>query len=158
MRRFSSYPLSAWTWPTASHPPEAYVGRLGQALSYFGESFMLQLEGLDKYKTIANNIRLPVLLNLAACKLKRALHHEADALCSEVLQADATSVKALFRRGAARRALGNDDGAREDLTKCAPLAHPWGLPMRETNLRTAHAARTVDICGHSRASRGQASG
>lgn len=81
---------------------------------------MLQLEGLDKYKRIANDIRLPVLLNLAACKLKRMLHHEADALCSEVLEADATSVKALFRRGSARRAMGNDDGAREDLTKCAP--------------------------------------
>jgi hypothetical protein len=105
---------------------------------------MLQLEGLEKYKKIANDIRLPVLLNLAACKLKRALHHEADALCSEVLEADATSVKALFRRGAARRAMGNDDGARQDLTKCAPsLIHTPcnGLPMRETNLRTAYAAR-----------------
>ena len=79
---------------------------------------MFQLEGLDKYKSQAQAIRLPVHLNLAACKLKRGLNHEAESLCSEVLLAEAACVKALFRRGAARRAMGNDDGALDDLNKC----------------------------------------
>jgi hypothetical protein len=45
---------------------------------------MFQLEGLDKYKKIANDIRLPLLLNLAACKLHNKEWHDVIALCSGV--------------------------------------------------------------------------
>jgi len=92
------------------------------AMSYFGESFMFQLEGLDKYKKIANDIRLPLLLNLAACKLHHKEWHQVIALCSGVLEVEESNVKALFRRGAARRELGQDDPALQDLNKAALLA------------------------------------
>eukprot|EP00976_Prorocentrum_cordatum_P070185 1179828-Prorocentrum_minimum.AAC.7 len=81
-RGISSRPSSDWSpsrvYPLAPPPIGA------QALSYFGESFMFQLEGLDKYKKQANDIRLPLHLNLAACKLKTKEWDDVVGLCSEV--------------------------------------------------------------------------
>lgn len=45
---------------------------------------MFQLEGLDKYRAHAQSIRLPVHLNLAACKLKKGAFQEVITLCDEV--------------------------------------------------------------------------
>eukprot|EP00854_Cymbomonas_tetramitiformis_P017802 gene17802-21199_t len=59
------------------------ISKYNVALSYFGESFMFQLEGLDKYKNQANAIRLPIHLNLAACHLKKDQFSEVIVNCTE---------------------------------------------------------------------------
>lgn len=90
------------------------------ALGYMDDDFMFQMFG--KYRDMANAVRLPCVLNMAACHLKKGAFHEAIAQCSVVLAEEPNNVKALFRRGRARAQLGQSDGAREDLEKAQRLA------------------------------------
>jgi hypothetical protein len=53
-----------------------------QALSYLDEDFMYQLEGI--YLDKANEVKLPVHLNMAACQLQIGDYHTAIYNCSEV--------------------------------------------------------------------------
>eukprot|EP00270_Netrium_digitus_P007680 TRINITY_DN2252_c0_g1_i2.p1 TRINITY_DN2252_c0_g1~~TRINITY_DN2252_c0_g1_i2.p1 ORF type:complete len:377 (+),score=120.93 TRINITY_DN2252_c0_g1_i2:180-1310(+) len=89
-------------------------------LAYMNDDFMMQMFG--KYIQLADAVRLPALLNLAACELK--LRHFGAAIehCSQVIREDGSNVKALFRRGKARAELGQSEAAKDDLLKASKLA------------------------------------
>jgi peptidylprolyl isomerase len=72
-------------------------------------------------KKEAAELRLSCHLNAAACKLKTSEFSAAAAHATKALAIDASNVKALFRRGTARSATGDFDGARADLVKAAKL-------------------------------------
>lgn len=95
------------------------VSKYVLGLSFFNEDFLLQVEGvfLDQVQAV----RLPLLLNLAAAKLKLGVCHEAAACCTEVLTHQPDNVKALFRRGKARAALGQTEEAAQDLQRARRL-------------------------------------
>ncbi|KAH0832220.1 hypothetical protein J3R83DRAFT_13183 [Lanmaoa asiatica] len=60
-------------------------------------------------------------LNRAAAYLKLGKSEDVERDCTKVLALNPDNVKALFRRGQARRALGNLDGAQADLDKVLAL-------------------------------------
>ena len=80
----------------------------------------MQLEGphLDK----AHAVRVPALLNAAACHLRLGDNNAAIGACSEALAMEPGSAKALFRRGRARAALGQTEAAAEDLRRAREAA------------------------------------
>jgi peptidyl-prolyl isomerase D len=57
-------------------------------------------------------------LNMAACYIKREMYEKAVGVCTKALEIGANP-KASFRRGQARMALGDLDGARVDLNAAA---------------------------------------
>ncbi|KAK9820125.1 hypothetical protein WJX72_006361 [[Myrmecia] bisecta] len=91
----------------------AALGRYSIALSYLNEDFMMQLDGF--YLEKANDVKLPIHLNMAACQIKLGDYQTAIHNCSEVLGVDKNNAKALFRRGRARHLLGQTDLAQADL-------------------------------------------
>ncbi|KAJ9534012.1 hypothetical protein QJQ45_027113 [Haematococcus lacustris] len=113
------------------------MGKYATALSYLDEDFMMQLEGF--YEDKANEVKVPIHLNMAACQLRIKDYHTAVYNCSEVgdqlpldmaasyarmglptvLKLQPGNVKALFRRGTARHALGQTEGAKADLAAAA---------------------------------------
>lgn len=104
------------------------------ALTYVDEDFMIQLEGV--FLDQANAVKAPVLLNMAACQLHLGDFRTADRNCTDVLalctstpgpEGKALQSKALFRRGKARKELGQTDEALKDLATallmCASTSH-----------------------------------
>lgn len=94
------------------------------ALTYVEEDFMMQLDGffLDK----AQQVRAPVLLNMAACQLHlrdwpTAMHNCSQALALVPADAHSMRSKALFRRARARAELGQTDDAMKDLMSALAL-------------------------------------
>jgi tetratricopeptide (TPR) repeat protein len=83
------------------------------ALSFLNEDMLMQLG--DFHLAKAMDVKRPVLLNIAACQLRLEDFHAAIASCSEVLAEQPRNAKALFRRGKARRALGQSEAAAADL-------------------------------------------
>ena len=59
-----------------------------QALGYMGEEFMMQMFG--KYIEMANSVRLPCHLNLAACMLKKERWEEVVNNCNVVSETKKT--------------------------------------------------------------------
>ena len=60
-------------------------------------------------------------LNLARCHIKLGDPKAAVAACSEAVKKDQKNLKARFRRGQARLAINDLDGARKDLYEAAKL-------------------------------------
>ena len=83
------------------------------ALSFLTDDMLMQLFG--DYLAEAEAEKLPAHLNLAACFLAEQRYREAADQASRALSVDSTNAKAYYRRGRARQALGQDDGARADL-------------------------------------------
>ena len=82
---------------------------------------MMQLFG--DYLEEANGEKLPAHLNLCACLLRLGRHAEAVDQANRALGVDPTCAKALYRRGRARQAMGQDEDARNDLVRameCSP--------------------------------------
>eukprot|EP00161_Ancyromonas_sigmoides_P015295 TRINITY_DN402_c0_g1_i2.p2 TRINITY_DN402_c0_g1~~TRINITY_DN402_c0_g1_i2.p2 ORF type:complete len:100 (-),score=59.79 TRINITY_DN402_c0_g1_i2:49-348(-) len=77
-------------------------------------------------------------LNGAACALKLENYPRVEELCSEVLMTTPTNPKALFRRGQARLARRNYDGAEADFSAGA-ASHPEDASFT-TGLAHAKAA------------------
>eukprot|EP00897_Mesotaenium_endlicherianum_P005890 jgi/Mesen1/5329/ME000266S04519 len=90
------------------------------AIGHMNDDFMFQMFG--KYRNMANAVRLPCYLNLAACFLKLNRFDDAIGHCSVVLAEEPNNGKALFRRGKARAALGQTETARDDLQKANKLS------------------------------------
>ncbi|KAG2500970.1 hypothetical protein HYH03_000792 [Edaphochlamys debaryana] len=95
------------------------LAKYAMALSYMDEDFIYQLDGhyLDK----AEKLKVLVHLNMAACQLKTEDYNTAIYNCGQVLNMDPKNVKALFRRGKARLALGRTEEAKEDLEAARKL-------------------------------------
>lgn len=72
---------------------------------------------------IEEEIKLPVLLNLALCALKLGMLSKAEKFCNYAIEMDAgkRSVKANFRRGRARMLMGHYVSAELDLARALEL-------------------------------------
>jgi len=75
------------------------------------------LDQINKDHKLAVNL----LTNLAACFLKTGEEEQARDKCSEALNLDPNSVKALFRRGQAHLALGNYELVLKDIARLLEL-------------------------------------
>ncbi|XP_054811186.1 peptidyl-prolyl cis-trans isomerase FKBP42 isoform X2 [Prosopis cineraria] len=106
------------------------------AIAYMGDDFMFQLFG--KYRDMALAVKNPCHLNMAACLIKLNRFDEAIGQCSLVLSEDENNVKALFRRGKARAALGQTDAAREDFLKAKKHAPEDKAIAKELRLLAEH--------------------
>lgn len=105
------------------------LGRYRVALSFVDEDLLIQLQGFHYDKAMA--ARAPALLNMGACHLRLGEFHEAITLMGQVLAIDPGNSKALFRRGAARRALGQTEQAIDDLQAAKRAAPGDGGIARE---------------------------
>ena len=86
-----------------------------------------------------DELRLPCLLNLAACQLRQARHFDAISTCDEAIGIDEASAKAWFRRGQACSALGQYAAAMKNLLQACKLA-PTSKEIREEYERCRQAA------------------
>ena len=78
--------------------------------------------------------RLPLLSNLALCMLKLKQWKECVDAASQALEFNADHTKALFRRGQARRELGELTAARSDMERSLETAPPALAPSIRTAL------------------------
>ncbi|XP_056395011.1 FK506-binding protein-like [Hyla sarda] len=69
----------------------------------------------------AEEDKIALLSNLAACDLKKGRLREAEVRCTRVLDKNPDHLKALYRRGMARAGMSDWMGAREDLEKVLKL-------------------------------------
>ncbi|XP_068106391.1 FK506-binding protein-like [Hyperolius riggenbachi] len=63
----------------------------------------------------AEEEKVALLSNLAACDLKKGRFREAEMRCTRILDMDPNHLKALYRRGVAREGMSDWQGARGDL-------------------------------------------
>ncbi len=94
------------------------------SLAFLDDDFMMQL--YDFHYDKAMEEKISVLLNMAACYLKLDKPREAADVASAVLAHDGKSAKALYRRGASKRILGQMEGALEDLERAKEIAEAGG--------------------------------
>jgi len=71
----------------------------------------------DEEKGKAKELKLPLYLNLAACKLHTKEYSEVKENCKKALEIDPSNTKALLRRGKAFIELDEWDSAKQDLNK-----------------------------------------
>ncbi|KAG8543432.1 hypothetical protein GDO81_024665 [Engystomops pustulosus] len=69
----------------------------------------------------AEEERIALLSNLAACDLKKGRLREAEVRCTRVLDKEPKHLKALYRRGMARAGMSDWTGARADLENLLKL-------------------------------------
>lgn len=69
----------------------------------------------------AEEEKVALLSNLAACDLKKRRFREAEVRCTRILDVDPKHLKALYRRGVARAGMSDWEGARGDLDKLLKL-------------------------------------
>eukprot|EP00401_Gymnodinium_catenatum_P063616 CAMPEP_0117524594 /NCGR_PEP_ID=MMETSP0784-20121206/35327_1 /TAXON_ID=39447 /ORGANISM="" /LENGTH=623 /DNA_ID=CAMNT_0005320749 /DNA_START=59 /DNA_END=1930 /DNA_ORIENTATION=- len=84
----------------------------------------------DAQRPAVHALMSALQLNLAQAEIKRGRWKDVVALCDAVLQRDAVSPKAHYRRGIARAELSDLDGAVEDLRKAA-AANPADAGVRK---------------------------
>ncbi|XP_020095838.1 peptidyl-prolyl cis-trans isomerase FKBP42 isoform X2 [Ananas comosus] len=106
------------------------------AIAYMGDDFMFQLFG--KYRDMALAVKNPCHLNMAACLIKLQRYDEAIGQCTIVLSEDENNVKALFRRGKARAALGQTEAAREDFQRARKYAPEDKAILKELRSLAEH--------------------
>lgn len=117
----------------AGHFEDA-LKKYGLSLSFLDDDLLIQLQGFHYDK--AMELRLPAMLNMAACHLKLEKYHEAIVCTNQVLMHDSKNSKALYRRAVARRSLGQTDKALEDLQVA------WKNSPGDTNIaKEIHAVK-----------------
>jgi len=89
-----------------------------KAIDYFKNSWSLT----DDEKKEVDGIKLPCLLNLAACQLKTKDYSDAILSCSKALDIDTHNVKALYRRAQAYSRSADWENAKADLLEGIKLA------------------------------------
>eukprot|EP00986_Skeletonema_menzelii_P004202 scaffold1416_cov142-Skeletonema_menzelii.AAC.3 len=94
---------------------------------------------------IEEEIKLPVLLNLALCALKLGMPTKAEKFCNFAMEMEAgkCSVKANFRRGRARMLLGHYVSAELDLVRALELNDEIIATSKEYDKKEAHSEREV---------------
>ncbi|KAG6612103.1 tpr domain-containing protein [Phytophthora cinnamomi] len=93
-----------------------------KALVYFEYVFT----DTDEEETQADALKLKLLLNFAACRLKTMHLDDAVHHASQALEIDADNVKALYRRAQAYRLKDEFDLAQQDITRAIELSRTTG--------------------------------
>ncbi|CEG02007.1 Peptidyl-prolyl cis-trans isomerase,FKBP-type,domain [Ostreococcus tauri] len=109
------------------------IREYSMALTYLTEDFMMQL--FDKYEVEAREEYVAVHGNLAAAFLRLNEYELVSTHVEYVLRNDENNIKAYYRRGKARLAIGHEDAAREDLLKAKRLTDAAGI--KDANITTA---------------------
>ncbi|XP_058804004.1 aryl-hydrocarbon-interacting protein-like 1 [Phymastichus coffea] len=99
---------------------EAAANTYAQALGIL-EQLMLAEKPHDTEWLNLNEMKIPLLLNYAQCKLLNKEYYSVIEHCTTVLKTDPNNVKALYRRGKAHIGAWNENEAITDLTKAAEL-------------------------------------
>eukprot|EP00967_Tisochrysis_lutea_P148307 scaffold283084_cov39-Tisochrysis_lutea.AAC.1 len=115
----------------------------GAADAYSGALSLLQPAphdfGVDQGSARVDELRLPCLLNLAACRLRQSRPYDAISACDAAIEIDQTSAKGWFRRGQACSALGQYDAAKKNLLQACKLA-PSSREIRDEYEKCKQAA------------------
>ncbi|XP_024945204.1 AH receptor-interacting protein isoform X2 [Cephus cinctus] len=85
------------------------------------EQLMLMEKPNDEDWLALNEMKIPILLNYAQCKLLNKEYYDVIEHCTTVLKSDPGNVKALYRRGKAHIAVWNEVEATRDLKRAAEL-------------------------------------
>ncbi|CAH4028348.1 AH receptor-interacting protein [Pieris brassicae] len=109
----------------------------GQALAIL-EQLMIRERKKDEEWITLNNLKLPILLNYAQCKLLKDDYYAVLEHCNTVLEHDKDNVKALYRRGRAHVGAWNPEEAEKDFLRvkelCPTLAA--GINKELDNIRS----------------------
>ena len=94
---------------------------------------------------IEEEIKLPVLLNLALCALKQGMLSKAEKFCNYAIEMEAgkCSVKANFRRGRTRMLMGHYVSAELDLVRALELNDEIMNTGKDSDLKEAQSEREV---------------
>ncbi|OQR67866.1 AH receptor-interacting protein-like [Tropilaelaps mercedesae] len=90
------------------------------AISHVEALLLREKPGGDEYRAI-EDLKWPILLNYAQCKLSQGEFYEVIRHCSDVLAKDPNSSKALYRRAKAHVGAWNPDEARKDFARLLQL-------------------------------------
>lgn len=115
------------------------IRKYESALAYLDEDFIMQLYEFHHDKAMEEKVN--VLLNISACRLKGEQYHAVIEVTSEVLSHDKKNVKGLYRRGVARRKLGQTVAALEDLEKAKTISAHQTSDVDVGIVREIHAAK-----------------
>eukprot|EP00088_Acartia_fossae_P069736 TRINITY_DN9187_c0_g1_i2.p1 TRINITY_DN9187_c0_g1~~TRINITY_DN9187_c0_g1_i2.p1 ORF type:complete len:328 (-),score=80.08 TRINITY_DN9187_c0_g1_i2:217-1200(-) len=85
------------------------------------EQLMLREKPGESEWTELLELKVPLLMNLAQCRLKANDYYEAITHTTEVIQHKPDNVKAYFRRGKANAGAWNPEAARDDFNKAMQL-------------------------------------
>ncbi|KAI8105873.1 hypothetical protein M9434_000452 [Picochlorum sp. BPE23] len=99
---------------------DAAVSSYTSGLAFLDDDFIMQLYEFHYDRAMEEKILL--LGNLAACHVKHGSYHDVIRVTSDVLAVDTKNIKALFRRGSARRKLGQTAEALDDLRMAKKLS------------------------------------
>ncbi|XP_043484597.1 aryl-hydrocarbon-interacting protein-like 1 [Leptopilina heterotoma] len=99
---------------------EAAAETYAKAISYL-EQLMLAEKPNDEEWIELNNMKNPLLLNFAQCKLFQKEYYAAIEHCTTVLKYEPKNVKAFYRRGKAHIAVWNEKEATDDLNRAVEL-------------------------------------
>ncbi len=94
------------------------------SLAFLDDDFMMQLYEFHYDKAMEE--KTSAMLNMAACYLRLDKPREAADVATAVLAHDGKNVKALYRRGASKRILGQTAGALEDLERAKEIVEAGG--------------------------------
>ncbi|XP_070161438.1 aryl-hydrocarbon-interacting protein-like 1 isoform X1 [Polyergus mexicanus] len=95
---------------------ETYAKAIGML-----EQLMLAEKPNDEEWLSLNQMKIPLLLNYAQCKLLDKEYYSVIEHCSTVLKTEPDNVKALYRRGKAYIAVWDEKNAIEDLRRAAEI-------------------------------------
>lgn len=91
-----------------------------KALRYY--NWMIEQKNMaDTFYTSLENLKLILLLNLAAAQLKQEKYHEAIFFCEQVLKLDQSNFKALYRRAQAYESIKEYELALKDWEKWSEM-------------------------------------
>jgi FK506-binding protein 4/5 len=121
------------------------VNKYERALEFVDSDYGLDGESLEA----AKKLRVPLYSNLAQALINLRRFKDAAAKCDKCLELEPANVKALFRRGRAKNALGDWEAAKPDLKRAlefdpsnADLQREWSSVVeQERKQRAADKAR-----------------
>ena len=99
---------------------EGACAKYYEALSYLEEQLVKEKPQCDAWRAIAVR-KVPLLLNYAQCKLVQKEYADVIRHATMALEIDTDNVKALYKRGMAKSASWDVEGAQEDLKRAVQL-------------------------------------
>ncbi|XP_050429915.1 AH receptor-interacting protein [Adelges cooleyi] len=110
----------------------------------FLEQIMMKLKPQEKEWNELNDIKTPLLLNLAQCKLISKEYYQVIEHCTSILDVNPDNIKALFRRGKANISVWRMDEAREDLRRVTNLDPSMEISVNRLLVQINEAIKKKD--------------
>lgn len=113
-------------------------------MNYFVERTHRERPQDDEWLQLVD-VKLPILLNYAQCKLLDGDYYAVIEHCTEVLKHQPDNVKALFRRAKAHRGAWNPAEARADFQRCIELDAQLAAVVQRDLAELSEAVRMHDL-------------